>query len=289
VQSAEAHVHQAEADVHQAREQSKALQAAVGGEEARVRQARAGVQEASGGVGALQGAVAQQVAKIAQARTAVAEARDKAAADRADVAQESAKIGQAQATLEGTAAGGEQVDVQRAEAQAALSKVSQARARVDELLLQVSYTRILAQHDGVISRKSVSVGQTVQNGQTLMVITDLTSSYVTANFKETQLGGMRAGDAVELEVDAYPGHTFHGHVASFSAGTGAVFSLLPPENASGNFTKVVQRVPVKIDIDEKDDGDYPLRLGLSASVSVEVGDHAHQARSAGSAARDARS
>ncbi len=190
--------------------------------------------------------------------------------------QQRAKIVQAQAALTGTATAPEQISVSRAQAQSAAGKVMQPRAQVHELLLQLSYTKILAPHDGMVSRKNVNAGQTVQNGQALMTVTDLNSAYVTANFKETQLSGMHVGSPAEIEVDAYPGRTFRGQVASFSAGTGAAFSLLPPENASGNFTKVVQRVPVKIAIEEKSDAQHPLRIGMSVLAIVTTGENQRQ-------------
>jgi len=102
----------------------------------------------------------------------------------------------------------------------------------------------------------------------MISIADLQSSYLTVNFKETQLTNIRVGDPAEFTVDAYPGRTFRGHVASLSPGTGAVFSLLPPENATGNFTKVVQRVPIRIAIDSGADATHPLRIGMSVNVTV---------------------
>jgi membrane fusion protein (multidrug efflux system) len=262
--------------VLQTREQYGALQADVAGQRAKINQAQAAVQQARGSFAALQSGVAGQQAKQAQAATGIEEARGNAAALRAGISQQQAGVGQAQAALQGTATATEQISVSRAQAQSAGGKVLQARARVNELRLQLSYTRIIAPHDGVVSRKNVNAGQTVQNGQALMTVTDLDSAYVTANFKETQLSGMRVGSPVELEVDAYPGSTLRGHVASLSAGTGAAFSLLPPENASGNFTKVVQRVPVKIAIDDRDDAEHPLRLGMSVLAIVSTGQSAQE-------------
>src|SRR5439155_9685777 len=142
---------------------------------------------------------------------------------------------------------------------------------VEQLLLQLSYTRITAPHDGNIGHKNVSAGQTVQVGQPLMVVTDLASASVIANYKETQVQGIHIGSPAEFTVDAYPGRIFRGHVVSLSPGTGAVFSLLPPENATGNFTKVVQRLPIKIAIDSGVDATHPLRLGMSVEVTVSTG------------------
>jgi membrane fusion protein (multidrug efflux system) len=270
VGAAQARANQSAADVRQSQEKVAALQTDIAGQQAKVKQAQAAVQQASGGASALLAGVNQQRAKVAQARTGVQQARGNVAALRADVAGQRAKIAQAQAALLGTAAAPEQVSSSRAQALSALGKVRQARARVHELQLQLSYTKIVAPHDGVVSRKSVTLGQMVQPGQSLLTLADLNSADVIANFKETQLNGMRVGSPAEFTVDAYPGHVFHGHIASFSPGTGAVFSLLPPENATGNFTKVVQRVPVKIAIDDGIDEEHPLRLGMSVEVTVET-------------------
>jgi membrane fusion protein (multidrug efflux system) len=122
----------------------------------------------------------------------------------------------------------------------------------------------------MVSKKNVEVGQFVQAGQPLLAIVQGRDVWVTANFKETQLSKMRPGQPAEIEVDAYPGVVFHGKVESLSAATGARFSLLPPDNASGNFTKVVQRVPVKVVFTDPPDPRRPLRVGLNASVTVNL-------------------
>jgi membrane fusion protein (multidrug efflux system) len=162
------------------------------------------------------------------------------------------------------------VGAAQAQLETAAARVRQAEAQLQALRLQLGYTHVVAPHEGVVSQKNVSAGQTVAIGQPLLAIADVSAPDVVANFKETQLAGMRVGSRAEVEVDAYPGRSFRGHVASLSAGTGAVFSLLPPENASGNFTKVVQRVPVKIAIDEGLDDRHPLRIGMSCTVTVSL-------------------
>jgi membrane fusion protein (multidrug efflux system) len=134
--------------------------------------------------------------------------------------------------------------------------------------LQLSFTKIMAPTPGSVSKKLVEVGQLVQPGQTLMNIASDTGLFVTANFKETQLDDLRVGQPVELEVDAYGGAKIEGVVESISAATGARFTLLPPDNASGNFTKVVQRVPVRIRITKGLDTTRPLRIGLSVVAHV---------------------
>jgi membrane fusion protein, multidrug efflux system len=134
--------------------------------------------------------------------------------------------------------------------------------------LQLSYTRVAAPVTGVISRKQVEVGQLVQAGQPLLTVVSDTGIWVTANFKETQLSDLRVGQPVELDIDAYGGCHAKGKVASLSAATGAKFALLPPDNATGNFTKVVQRVPARIAITEGCGADHPLRPGMSVNAHV---------------------
>jgi membrane fusion protein (multidrug efflux system) len=136
------------------------------------------------------------------------------------------------------------------------------------MALMESYARITAPHDGVVSKKSVEVGQLVQPGQALMAVVPLDSVWVIANFKETQIDDMKPGETATVRADTYKGRVFRGHVESLSPATGATFSLLPPENATGNFVKVVQRVPVKVLLDEPQDPARPLRPGMSVRVQV---------------------
>ena len=147
--------------------------------------------------------------------------------------------------------------------------VQQAQNNLEAAKLQLSYCAITAPSTGVISKKSVQKGQVVAIGQPLMAVTDNNKIWVVANFKETQLENMREGQEVSINVDAYD-RTFQGKVASFAQATGAKFSLLPPDNATGNFVKVTQRVPVKIVLTEPASKDYPLRAGMSVSVKVKT-------------------
>jgi len=146
--------------------------------------------------------------------------------------------------------------------------VTQRQADVDYAKLQLSYTNITAPASGLVSKKNVQLGQLVQAGQTLFNIVNDSSIYITANFKETQLDNIHAGQKVEIEVDAYPDLKLNGTVLNFSPATGAKFSLLPPDNATGNFVKVVQRVPVKIAIIADAATLNKLRPGMSVNVSV---------------------
>jgi membrane fusion protein, multidrug efflux system len=137
-------------------------------------------------------------------------------------------------------------------------------------LLRKSYTKIAAPADGYIAKKAIEIGNQVQTGQPLMAVVALGDVWIVANYKETQLERMKPGQKVEVRVDSYPGRTFTGKVDSVMAGTGAVFSLFPPENATGNYVKVVQRIPVKILLDKGTDPDHVLRVGMSVEPTVLV-------------------
>jgi membrane fusion protein, multidrug efflux system len=149
------------------------------------------------------------------------------------------------------------------------ANLKSAAAQTEQARLNLSYTRVPAPQSGRIAHKNVAAGDYVQTGQDLMALVP-TRLWITANFKETQLAHMRVGQPVDIEVDAYPDIRFHGHVDSFQPGSGAAFSLLPPENATGNYVKVVQRVPVKIVFDDTPDPARPLGPGMSVVPSVKV-------------------
>jgi membrane fusion protein (multidrug efflux system) len=146
--------------------------------------------------------------------------------------------------------------------------IRKQQAMLSESQLKLGYTRIVAPVDGYITRKGVESGATVQAGQSLMAIVPLADAWIVANYKEAQLTHIKPGQKVRFTVDAYPGQTFQGTVESVMAGTGAAFSLLPPENATGNYVKVVQRIPVKILIDQNSDPDHLLRVGMSVEPVV---------------------
>ncbi len=163
----------------------------------------------------------------------------------------------------------QQLDNAQAAATSAHADVEQERAAVERAQLNVSYAKITAPQSGTVTRKSVESGMYVQVGQALLSIVP-SEVWVTANFKETQLTDVREGQPATLKVDAYPGKEFRGHVDSIQLGTGARFSLFPPENATGNFVKVVQRVPVKIVLDGNE-GDKPLLApGMSVEASIKL-------------------
>lgn len=150
--------------------------------------------------------------------------------------------------------------------------VEQAQASLEAAKLDLSYTQLRAPLSGIITRKNVHPGNRIQPGEPLMAIVPVGRLYVTANYKETQLTDVRVGQPAEIEADIYPGFIYHGHVDSISVGTGAAFALLPPENATGNWVKVVQRVPVKVVLNEPPPADKPLRMGLSVEVTIDIAD-----------------
>jgi membrane fusion protein (multidrug efflux system) len=210
---------------------------------------------------------ARSAALSARAAVAQAKAQLTAAEDMKRTAQ--ARIAQSEARVEQSAPVDAQLASARAQAELEHANVDAAVAALDVANLELSYTRIEAPADGTLSRLAVREGQLVQAGQPIVVIVP-DKTYVVANFKETQVGKMHPGQRVEISVDAFPGQMFTGTVESTSPGTGARFSLLAPDNASGNFVKVVQRMPVKIAWTHLP-SDVRLAAGLSADVTVELG------------------
>ena len=228
------------------------------------------------------GLAGQSQSQLAAARAAVAQAEAserRAAGDVAryrtlagrgvvsrqqlDNAEAAASVAEAQ--LQGAR---DQVAAASAGVRNADSKVVSAGAARDQAALQLGYTRLTAPRDGVVSKKTAEVGQLVQPGQPLMAVVPLDDIWVVANLKETEIRDVNPGDRAEIQVDSYPRRTFRGHVESLSPATGAKFSLLPPDNATGNFTKVVQRIPVRIRLDGPPDGLHPLRPGMSVKAIV---------------------
>ncbi len=177
-----------------------------------------------------------------------------------------ARVNAARAELQQSRAGQQQVNVSAAQAQSATAAIQQARANLAAAELDLSYTTIVAPISGVVSAKSVEPGQIVQPGQGLMTVVPLNDVWVTANFKETQLANVRPGQRAEVHVDMY-GQSIEGRVDSISGATGARMSLLPPENATGNFVKVVQRIPVKIVFDHLPNG-VVLRPGMNVDATI---------------------
>ncbi len=238
-------------------------------------QAQAAVANASGQRAALDAGIIAARANATKAAADLARMRELAAKQivsrqQLDAAQAAAVAANAQVAAAQRSAGAAGAGVANAQAgvRLAQAKLASAQASRDNAALQLSYASVSAPVGGFVSRKQVEVGQLVQAGQPLLTIVSDTGLWITANFKETQLADLKVGQPVELDVDAYGGVSARGVVESVSAATGAKFALLPPDNATGNFTKVVQRVPVRIRITEGLGKDRPLRPGMSVFAHV---------------------
>jgi membrane fusion protein (multidrug efflux system) len=215
----------------------------------------------------------QAVATATANRAAVVSAQAGVHAAEQLVQQAQGKFLQAKNDLQTAETAPQQVSLTRANAQAADAQVSQRRAQLAQAEMNLSYTVILSPVTGIVGKRSVEVGQNVSIGQELVDVVPLDDVWVTANFKETQLAHMRSGQRVEIKVDAY-GRTWEGRVTNLGGGAGSIFSLLPPENATGNYVKVVQRVPVRIDFDrpagQQFNAEALLKPGLSVEPEVRV-------------------
>ncbi len=287
VSTASGGVEEAEAGVNSADQQIAAAQANLVAAQARQREREATATKATRDVERLRGLVqkdeisqqqfdaavaAADAAKanvdaaksdVTAAQAAIAVAQQKAAQARANAAQARANLATARTAPQ-------QLQVTQARAAAADAHVKQMEAALAQAELNLQYTTVKAPTAGVVSRKTVEVGQVIQAGQPLLALVALQDVWVTANFKETQLNEMRAGQRAVVEVDALGGKEFNGHIDSIAAATGAKFSLLPPENATGNYVKVVQRVPVKIVFEPGQDPNHLLRPGMSVTPTVYV-------------------
>jgi len=211
-------------------------------------------------------------ARVADSELKAAKERLAATQQTAEVSKvsmqaEQAKVEKARAGVREALANHKQVNIRQADASSAIAAVAQARANLLAAELQLSYTTLVAPIDGVVTKKSVEPGQIVQPGQGLLLLIPLHDVWVTANFKETQLAKVRPGQKAEIFVDMY-GKTFPGHVDSIAGSTGSRLSLLPPENATGNFVKVVQRIPVKIVLDPIPPGKAVLRPGMNVEATI---------------------
>ncbi len=272
--SANADVTGAHAAVSQAEQQLQAAQA-------RVAQAQANDFKAQSDLSRYKPLVAKDViskqqydaavaaADSAKAVIADAQASQQAASDAVRVARERER--QSVAQLKYAQTGPQQVAAQNARARQALAQVAQAKAQLEQAQLNLGYTRITAPVAGIVTRKSVEINQNVSVGQNLMTLVSLEDLWIIANFKETQLRHMSAGQSVEIHVDA-TGKDYKGTVTQIGGATGSVLSLFPPENATGNYVKVVQRLPVRIDFTDLKDEDsaHILRPGLSVEPTVRV-------------------
>ena len=209
----------------------------------------------------------QAVAAARASSAAVAAARALADAAQSQVTEAQGRMAQAEASWRNAQTAPRQMQVIRSRAASALAEAQQKKADLDQAKLNLQYTKIIAPVTGVVSDRTVEVGQNVAPGQELMKIIPLNDVWITANFKETQLRDMKVGQPVTIEVDAN-GKKYRGKVNSIAGASGARFSLLPPENATGNYVKVVQRIPVKIVLDPGEDQDHYLRPGMSVTPKV---------------------
>ena len=272
--SAGADVHGSTAQVAQAERQLDAAKA-------RVVQAQANATKSASDLERYKPLVEKDVISKQQFDAAVAAAdADKAALAEAQanvIAGEDAvrvardRLAQSEASLKNAQTAPQQVAIQKAKADQAAAQVAQAEAQLEQAKLNLSYTKIIAPEDGIVTRKSVEINQNVSVGQNMMTLVSLDDIWITANFKETQLEHMRAGQPVVIEVDAYGGKKYDGKITQIGGATGSVLSLFPPENATGNYVKVVQRVPVRIDLtNPQQNSDHLLRPGLSVEPKVTV-------------------
>ena len=285
VSTAQSSVDQAKSVIESAAKEVEVARARLTASQSRLREAEANATRSRRDVDRLKGLLAKDEVSQQQYDAAVAAADAQSAATdtaRAQIAEAEAGVRMAEsrqvqaqageqsarASLRNAQTGPEQVTAMRARASSAQARVEQAKATLAQAELNLQYAVIKAPARGVVSRKSVNPGQVIQAGQPLLSLVQTDEVWITANFKETQLNEMRPGQKVILTVDAYGGKQFQGKVDSIAAATGARFSLLPPENATGNFVKVVQRVPVKIVLDTGQDPDNLLRPGMSVSPTV---------------------
>ena len=213
------------------------------------------------------------LAQLRNARATLEAAKKQRSAQESDIELRQANIALA-------ATGKQQAEIKQRETDAQKAKVELAKAQLKQAELNLTYTAITAPVDGYITNRKLEVGQFVSPGQQLFSVVPLDpdNTWITANYKETELTNVRPGQPVKIEIDTYPGLTMKGTVNSIMAGTGAVFSLFPPENATGNFVKVVQRIPVKITIDKQDWKSLPtLRMGMSVVPTIITTDPHHGA------------
>jgi membrane fusion protein, multidrug efflux system len=208
-------------------------------------------------------------AAVDSRQAAVAEAEDNIRVAQSAVDQANARIDQADASIQAALTAPQQVAISQARAKTSQAQVLERRAAVDQARLNLSYCTIVAPVSGIVEKKSVETGSNVSPGQELMAVVPLDDIWVTADFKEAQLRHMKAGQRVTFNVDAY-GREYKGTVTGIGGASGSLLSLLPPENATGNFVKVVQRLPVRIDLDPNQNGDHRLRPGMSVEPKVYV-------------------
>ena len=282
--SADAGLEQAQAGVTAARTEVSAAQSQLTAAQARLREDRAKDTRAARDLERMKLLISKDEISQQQYDAAVAEAaafHAAAAADQAKVSaaeqavsvaeshvlQAQASLAQARATVRAAHTAPQQISIKRSQAASAEARVLAAKAALDRARLNLDYTTVKAPVDGVVSKRSVEIGQNVQVGQPLMALVQVDEVWVEANYKETALKNMRPGQRATIHVDTF-GRDYKGYVLSIAGATGEKFSLLPPENATGNYVKVVQRVPVKIFFDQGQDPHHLLRPGMSVEPTV---------------------
>jgi membrane fusion protein (multidrug efflux system) len=287
VTTARGGIMQAQSGVVAAEKEIEAARARLITAQARLREAEANAAKAARDVERLRGLLAKDEisqqqfdttaaaadalkAGVDSARSQIAEAEAGIRVAESRLAQARAGEDQAHAELQTAQTGPSQVAATRARASSAEARVMQARANVAQAELNLQYAAVKAPARGIVSKKGVNTGQVVQSGQPLLALVQTDDVWVTANFKETQLKNMRPGQRASIDVDAFGGREYKGKVDSLAGATGARFSLLPPENATGNFVKVVQRVPVKIVLEPGQDPEHLLKPGMSVTPTVYV-------------------
>ena len=285
VSTAHGGVTQAESSISEAEHGVAVAQARLRTAQARLREQEANSTKATRDVERLKGLlakdeIAQQqydaavasaaaaLASVESAQAQVSEAEASIQASQSRLTQARVGRDQAGAELRTAETAPQQVAAVHARAEASAAKVQLAEVAVKQAELNLQRTKVIAPIAGIVSKRAVEPGQIIQPGQPLMTVIPLERVWITANFKETQLKDMRVGQKVLVEVDAYGGREFEGKVESIAAATGSRFSLLPPDNATGNFVKVVQRIPVKIVLDGNQDPERLLRPGMSVTPTV---------------------
>jgi len=206
-------------------------------------------------------------ATVTARQASVNEAHQNVDVAQAAIEQAQARVEQADAVIRAAMTAPQQVAVSQARAKSSAAKVAQQKAALDQARLNLSYCTITAPVAGIVDRKTVEVGENVSPGQQLLIVVPLEDIWVTANFKETQLTKMKKGQKVRFSVDAYGGE-YRGHVTGIGGASGSRLSLLPPENATGNYVKVVQRIPVRVDLEPGENRDHRLRVGMSVDPKV---------------------
>lgn len=260
----------ARSQVDAVQEQLRSAQALVAQRQAEVATARSQVEAAQAQVAQANAQVTASRDQSAAADQGIRQAIAQAQGARSSVEQARARTAAANGSLQQANTAPVQVQISRVGQEQAQARVAQAQAALDDAELHLRRTKIFAAVTGRISRKTMTVGQQVQPGTALCSIVPDGDRTVLANFKETQLAHVREGQPADVEVDGIPGVTFHARVESLSAGTGATFALLPPDNATGNFTKVVQRVPVKLVFEPNQPHFEELRAGMSVTVTIDT-------------------